>query len=204
MRTKTVLLRTIGLQWVSLYALHIFEYLKSILFLYREKEDKLKKREKMNSGLWILSGISNKPAQSYNGLLVYSQARIHIPKTTGTWNTKKQIKGSWHMFSHFSSLTCWEGKISLPLILSQKRFSSLILMSLVTKMFLRKRYKRIEEVSAKISECNLQKKVSDITDLNIKWFSMWICLFRLIFHSIHTMITKLQQKFVEQLLLYSV
>lgn len=51
MRTKTVFLSTIGLQWVSLYALYIFEYLKSILFLYREKEDKLEKREKMNSGL---------------------------------------------------------------------------------------------------------------------------------------------------------
>lgn len=50
------------------------------------------------------------------------------------------------------SLTCWAGKISLPLILSQKRFSSLILMSLITKIFLRKRYKRIEEVSAKMLE----------------------------------------------------
>ena len=53
----------------------------------------------------------------------------------------------------------------MPLILSQKKFSSLILMSLVTKIFLRKRYKRIEELSAKISECNLQREVNDVTSI---------------------------------------
>lgn len=38
-------------------------------------------------------------------------------------------------------------------------------MSLVTKIFLRKRYKRMEELSVKISECNLQKEVNDITGI---------------------------------------
>lgn len=38
-------------------------------------------------------------------------------------------------------------------------------MSLITKIFLRKRYKRIEEVSARIFECNLWKKETVLTVL---------------------------------------
>ena len=64
-------------------------------------------------------------------------------------------------------------------------------MSLVTKIFLRKRYKRIEELSAKISECNLQKEVNDVT--GIRWFSMWIQLCRLICYT-NTVIPRQQQK----------
>lgn len=38
-------------------------------------------------------------------------------------------------------------------------------MSLITKIFLRKRYKRIEEVPARIFECNLRKKEMVLTVL---------------------------------------
>lgn len=98
MRTKTVLLGTIG--FCSIH----YTFLNSwnLYYFCTGKKDKLEKKKQWPQGneTYVEYQINQ-----HNHTIV-SQS-IHkpgyaFPKRTRTWNIKKQIKGNWHIFSHFN------------------------------------------------------------------------------------------------------